>query len=103
MNKQLLLHWAEIIDSWRIFPRLFLIGCFWWTVKVTSSLLLWYMAMPKDDRGVEASGFASIVFVAVLGFLKLVYTTYAQTGRDWSAQASSTQTTVASTTTTVQP
>jgi hypothetical protein len=103
MNKQLLLHWAEVIDSWRIFPRLFLIGCFAWTVEVTRWLLVWYTMLPKEDRGIEASGFASIVFVAVLGFLKLVYTTYAQTGRDWSQPVSSTQTTVASTTTTVQP
>jgi hypothetical protein len=99
MNKQLFLHWAEIIDSWRIFPRLFLIGCFLWTVEVTRWLLEWYTMLPKEDRGIEASGFASIVFVAVLGFLKLVYTTYAQTGRDWSQVATSTTTVTATATT----
>jgi len=104
MNKAALLHWAEVIDSWRVFPRLFLIGCFAWTVEVTRWLLQWYTMLPKEDRGIEASGFASIVFVAVLGFLKLVYQTYSDAGRDWNQQPSSTQTTVASsTTTTVQP
>jgi hypothetical protein len=103
VNKQALLHWAELIDSWRVFPRLFLIGCFLWTVEVTRWLLEWYTMLPKEDRGIEASGFASIVFVAVLGFLRLVYSTYSAAGRDWNAQGSSTQTTVASTTTTVQP
>jgi hypothetical protein len=49
--------------------------------------------LPKEDRGIEASGFASIVFVAVLGFLKLVYQTYSDAGRDWNKVASSTSTT----------
>lgn len=84
MTRLDLLHWAEVVDSWRVFPRLFLAGCFWWTVAVTHQLLTWYMAMPKEDRGIEASGFASIVFVAVLGFLKLVYSTYTAAGRNWS-------------------
>jgi hypothetical protein len=90
MNKVLLLHWAEIVDSWRIFPRLFLVGCFLWTVEVTHWLLQWYTMLPKEDRGLEASGFASIVFVAVLGFLKLVYSTYSSTSRDWNQVAPST-------------
>lgn len=96
-----MLHWAEAIDRYRVFPRAFLVGCFLWTVEVTRWLLEWYTMLPKEDRGIEASGFASIVFVAVLGFLKLVYQTYSDAGQPWNAP-SSTQTTVA-TTTTVQP
>lgn len=104
MSKTKLLDWAELIDSWRIFPRLFLIGCFLWTVEVTHWLLFWYIALPKEDRGIEASGFASIVFVAVLGFLKMVFSEYSANGRDWNQQPTSTRTTSASTiTTTVQP
>lgn len=104
VNKKALLHWAEVIDSWRLFPRLFLAGCFYWAVWTSIDLLRWYQHLPKDERGIEASGFASIVFVAVLGFLKLVYTTYASTGRDWNQQPNSTQTTSASLiTTTVKP
>jgi lipid-A-disaccharide synthase-like uncharacterized protein len=102
VTKQTLLHWAEVIDSWRVFPRLFLIGCFAWTVEVTRWLLQWYTLLPREDRGVEASGFASIVFVAVLGFLKLVYSTYSASSRDWNQQPVSSQTTVTQATTTVQ-
>lgn len=100
MNKIQLLHWAEAIDSFRIFPRAFLIGCFIWTVWVTNWLLVWYTHLPKEDRGIEASGFASIVFVAVLGFLKLVYSTYSDAGRNWNAAPAMTSTTVAAQTTT---
>lgn len=84
MNKEAGLHWAELIDSWRVFPRLFLAACFFWTVDMSYVLLHWYMKLPKDERGIEASGFASVAFLAVLGFLKLVYETYARTGRDWN-------------------
>jgi hypothetical protein len=94
VNKEKGLHWAELIDSYRVFPRLFLLACFLWTLDMSYVLLKWYMHLPKDERGVEASGFASIAFLAVLGFLKLVYQTYSDAGRDWNAQPSSTSTTV---------
>ena len=84
MNKQAFLDWAELIDKLRIYPRLFLAACFFWTVYLSHMLLTWYMAIPKDERGIEASGFASVVFVTVFGFLKLVYGEYTRAGRDWS-------------------
>lgn len=78
------LHWAEVVDSWRVFPRLFLLSCFLWTVRLTHDLVTWYMALPKDDRSIEASGFASVALLGALGFLKLVYSTYTAAGRVWS-------------------
>lgn len=100
MNKLLHLQWAELIDSYRIVPRLFLTACFVWTVWVSNLCLIWYFHLTKDERGLEASGFASVVFLTVFGFLRLVYTTYAASGRDWNAApptvtTSSTQTTTA--------
>ncbi len=95
-----MLHWAEAIDSYRVFPRLFLCGCFLWTVEVTHWLLRWYTTLPKEERSIEASGFASVVFVAVLGFLKLVYSTYSDAGRNWGGAPATTQTVVATTTST---
>ncbi len=90
MNKQKWLHIAEIIDSYRVFPRLFLMACFWWTAVVTNDLMKWYMAMPKEERGIEASGFASVVFLTIFGFLKLVYDTYSKNGRNWDGPVTST-------------
>jgi hypothetical protein len=100
MNKQPLLHWAEVIDSLRIIPRLFLLACFLWTVDISHLLLKWYMALPKEDRGIEASGFASVVFLTVFGFMKLVFQTYSENGRIWPAAASTTTASTATTTVT---
>ncbi len=97
MNKQRWLDIAELVDSYRIIPRLFLAACFWWTVVVTRELLFWYMHLSHEERSLEASGFASVVFLSVFGFLKLVFDVYSANGRDWTAQ-SQTTTTVASTT-----
>lgn len=103
-NKQGHLAWAEVIDSYRVFPRLFLLSCFIWTVVVGDRLLTWYVSLMKDERSLEATGFGSVVFLGILGFLKLVYSTYSDAGRTWTAPASKTESTVlASTTTEVQP
>lgn len=86
MNKAAWLHWAEIFDSWRVIPRLFFLACFVWVVSTTSTLLEWYVHLPKDERGLEASGFGAVVFTALVGFLKLVFDTYSKNGRDWTSK-----------------
>jgi hypothetical protein len=78
------LHLAEVIDAMRIIPRIFLTACFLWTVDITHLMLAWYFKLPATERGVEASGFASVVFLTVFGFMRLVYTTYSSSGRDWN-------------------
>lgn len=103
LTKQKWVHIAEVIDSLRIIPRLFLLACFIWTVGITHMLLHWYMTLSKDERGYEASGFASVVFLAVFGFMKLVYGEYARTSRDWNAQPGSTTTIASVSTTTATP
>jgi len=101
-TKQAVLHWAESIDSLRVIPRLFLTSCFAWTVWVSYVCLEWYFHLPHTERSLEASGFASVVFLTVFGFLKLVYQTYSDTGRNWDASGS-TRTTLVSSTTEVKP
>lgn len=101
MNKTRLLDWAETIDSLRVIPRLFLFACFLWTVEISHVLLQWYMVLPKEQRGIEASGFASVVFLTVFGFMKLVYQTYSDTARDWNQQPIRTTTATSVTTSTV--
>jgi hypothetical protein len=83
VNKQTLLDWAELIDKLRIYPRIFLTACFGWAVWLSIALVHWYTTLPKEDRSLEATGFGSITFVAVLGFLKLVYQTYSDAGISW--------------------
>lgn len=99
MTHEKWLNYAERIDSLRIFPRLFLIACFWWAVKITWYLIVWYTHLAVAERGVEASGFGAVVLLGIMAFLKLVYTTYSDNARDWSQRApSSTTTTVQQTT-----
>jgi len=102
MNKKLWLDWAELVDSYRVFPRLFLVATFWWTADTSYRLLDWYIMLPKDERGFEASGFASIAWLAILGFLKLVYDTYSAAGRSWGPTTERTST-MTSTTTETKP
>ena len=97
------LHLAEVIDSWRVVPRVFLAACFLWAVQVTHMLLHWYTILPKEERSIEVSGFASVVFVTVTGFLKLVYDRYAATSRDWNAQPTQVTQVTSSTTTVASP
>lgn len=92
---------AELIDNYRIFPRLFLLSCFIWTVAVGQQLLSWYVTLAKEERSVEATGFASIVFLGILGFLKLVYSTYTAAGRAWGAAGTTTSSSTTTDKTTV--
>ena len=100
MNRERMLHWAELVDSYRVFPRLFLAICLTWTINLSYVLLNWYFALPATSRGIEASGFASVVFLGAMAFLKLVYQTYSDAGRDWNRQPTVSSATVVSTTTT---
>ena len=96
---------AELFDGWRVIPRVFLLSCFIWTVYLTDWLISWYTNLPQPERGIEATGFASVVQVGVLGFLKLVYSDYAKSGRDWNERPivnTASSSTVSATTTTVQ-
>ena len=77
---------AEIIDVLRVFPRVFLGICLAWAIALNYELIRWYMHLPHAERGFEATGFASVTFTVVMGFLKLVYQTYTDAGRDWSRQ-----------------
>lgn len=102
MNKNAVLDIAEVFDSWRVVPRVFLAASFTWCVYLTDRLVGWYIHLPHAERGVEASGFASVVQIGVLAFLKLVFDRYSSTSRDWNDRpvagtATSTTATVATT------
>ena len=60
--KRRLLNAAEVFDSWRVIPRLFLALTMWWCVYLTDKLIGWYIALPHAERGIEASGFASVSY-----------------------------------------
>jgi len=99
-TKQKALHVAEVIDSWRVVPRLFFASYFGFWCWITMTLILWYIHLPSAERTLEASGFGGAIFTAATGFLKTIYDTYSKTSRDWNAQPMQTVTTVAASTTT---
>ncbi len=83
MNKQAWIDAGEVFDTWRVIPRIFLGVCLIWTMHVGYILVYWYIRLPDASRGIEATGFGSAVFLTILGFLKLVYSTYSENGRNW--------------------
>lgn len=96
---------AERIDSLRVFPRLFLIACFWFMVDVTFKELNWYMHLTAAERGLETSGFAAAALLGIMTFVKMVFADYSSNGRDWSQRPpmTSTLTTRSTTVTGVTP
>lgn len=101
-TRDTILHWAEVIDALRIFPRAFLSACFTGVVWLTAYLVDWYCHLPHEQRSLEASGFGAVALASSFAFLRLVYRTYSEGGRDWNAvpQSATTSTVVATKTTT---
>lgn len=78
---------AELFDSWRIFPRLCLLGYAAFVWHVTDYLLVWYTHEPPGSRGLEESGVVAAVFTAVTGFSPWIFKIYSDGGRQWGPPA----------------
>ena len=85
MNKRRWLDIAEVVDAWRVVPRILVFSFTIFTICVVADLLEWYKALPGTERQLEASGFAFGVITAISGLLTAVIKIYQSTGRKWSA------------------
>ena len=103
MNKQLLLHWAELVDSFRIFPRLVLCAYAYYVYQVTFFILTWYSQQPATARGTEESAVVIAVVGAVTGFSPWIFRIYSENGRNWDDKPASTTTSMTATSTTSTP
>jgi hypothetical protein len=87
VNKQARLDAAEIFDSWRVVPRIFLFGysamVVWLTIFITHE----FFAIAPLERTTQVTAFAATVLTAAYGALPWVYKIYADNGRDWNAKA----------------
>lgn len=83
ISKDRLLSIAEVIDAFRVVPRVLLFGYCWFGYYVVSTLLDWYMALPVSERGLEAGGFAAGVITAVTGLATAFMNIYHKSGRSW--------------------
>lgn len=86
MNKEKWLHWAEIVDSYRLFPRVMVISWGYFSAILCYQTLHWYFNEPATARGIEESGFATGVVTALTGFWYKIYQDYGSKGRDWNAR-----------------
>ncbi|HEY1723947.1 MAG TPA: hypothetical protein VGF89_00885 [Steroidobacteraceae bacterium] len=86
IGKAQLLHAAEILDSLRIFPRLFVGTYTVWGGGTCWQVLHWYFAQPAAERTVQDAGLVTSVVTVLVGFLTTMYRTYSDSGRDWNAR-----------------
>ena len=82
MNKEKWLQWAEIIDAFRIIPRLMLLGFFifyvWYIILVTN----WFFSI--DDQTIASTTFVTSTISAIgVMFTWFGGNVYMQTGRKW--------------------
>lgn len=87
-DKQWWLDAAEVFDAWRIAPRVLLFGYWIWVAWIVDRLLSWYMALPADERSMEASGMATFVITAVTGLASWISKIYMHSGRLWTHKRS---------------
>lgn len=74
MTKARLLDFAELLDAFRVFPRLFVGGYFIYSAKVG----LWAMSLP--DLTTSQATFVT----AIIGLTVPMTAFYMQTGRTWT-------------------
>jgi len=103
VNKQQFLHLAELVDSFRIFPRLVLCAYAFYVYQVTFFILTWYSQQPAAARGTEESAVVIAVVGAVTGFSPWIFRIYSDNGRNWDDKPAGTTTSVTATSTTSTP
>jgi hypothetical protein len=103
VNRARLLHAAEIIDSFRVVPRILIFTMLVWVILVTDKVLNWYMHLSVEAQSIQASGLAASIVATVTGLWTVVFKTYSATGRDWNQQPMSSVSTTTSTSLTGQP
>lgn len=76
---------AEIIDTFRVFPRLFLLVYLFWIIRLTDWMVRWFMRLPAGERTVIVTTFVSIVTTGIFGLFIWIYKVYSDGGRDWQS------------------
>lgn len=81
-----LLYAAEVVDAWRVVPRVVVFSYVVFVAWITKYLLDWYTQLPAVERTIESSGFAAGIFTAVTGLCGIFINAYLKTGRDWQKE-----------------
>lgn len=83
MNKRAWLDGAEIIDSWRVVPRLIVFVYLALISWITVFFALQYFAIPAVERTAVLTAFVSVVLTAAYGALPFIVKIYMDGGRSW--------------------
>lgn len=88
-SKEKWLDVAEVLDAYRLVPRIILA-----VVLVAAGIYIyevtaWYMALPAAERTAQVSGFAGVTIPAVFGLAGKITDWYLKTGRNWKSGADS--------------
>lgn len=84
-NREGLMQLAEIIDTLRIFPRLFLLIYLFWIIRLTDRMVSWFIHLPAVERTVIVTSFFSIATTGIFGLFIWIYKIYSDGGRDWAS------------------
>lgn len=87
-RKKSLLRIAEVFDSWRVFPRIFLTTCFLGYSWLMLESWDWYKTI--DFAGIDWANLTALtafplgLLTGLGAMLKTMYVHYQESGRDWS-------------------
>jgi hypothetical protein len=81
------MHWSEVIDSLRLFPRLIIIPMFVWAAWKLGGMLDWYMwHLTTAERTGNVTAFAGVITTPICTVLGYAFKVYIGGGRDWDKQ-----------------
>lgn len=76
---------AELVDAWRVAPRV-IIGAYLLLLGwLTAYIPVKYFALPAPERTAWVTGFCSVILGAAYGAFPFIVQIYMSTGRDWAA------------------
>jgi hypothetical protein len=84
------LRMAEVIDAYRVFPRVFLSISFLCYVWLTAESWMWYTAL--DFENIDWANLAALtafpvgLLTGLANMLKSIYINYQESGMDWIAR-----------------
>lgn len=84
LSKKPWLSVAEVIDAWRIFPRLIVGAYGGWTAWFINRMWNFYETLPPEQRTAQMTAVIGSVSGGVFGLAAYVARIYMPGGRDWS-------------------
>jgi len=85
VNKQAWLDGAELVDAWRVAPRLIVFIYLFMLHWLTVYFAVKFFGLPAAERTTQLTAFASVLITAAYGAFGFIYKIYSDGSRDWNA------------------